>query len=168
MKQLATDRLSIRRMTVDDAEFILRLLNEPSWLRFIGDRNVHTLDDARAYISGPVDMYSRLGIGFCVVEMTGVATPIGMCGLTKRDYLEDIDLGFAFLPQHWGRGYAREAASEVLRYGKEELKLKRVVATTRLDNLASQVLLDRVGFQFESLIVRPDSQRTLKLYAVNY
>jgi RimJ/RimL family protein N-acetyltransferase len=168
MKQLATDRLRIRRMTVADAEFILQLLNEPSWLRFIGDRNVHTLDDARTYVSGPMDMYSRLGIGLCIVEMNGAATPVGICGLTKRDYLEDIDLGFAFLPHHWGQGYAREAASEVLRYGKEELKLKRVVATTRLDNLASQVLLDRIGFQFESLIVRPDTQRTLRLYAVNY
>jgi len=153
-------------MVPADAPFILGLLNEPSWLRFIGDRGVRTLEEARSYIvSGPIDMYARLGIGFCIVEAKDAKEPLGICGLAKRDYLDDIDIGFAFVPRCWGHGYAREAAFEVLRDAKKRLQLRRVVATTRVDNLASQGLLERLGFQFERLIVRPDTGRSLRLYA---
>lgn len=153
-------------MMLADAPFMLGLLNEPSWLRFIGDRGVRTLEDARSYIlSGPMGMYDRLGVGFCVVEARGSREPLGICGLAKRDFLDDIDLGFALLPRYWGHGYAHESASEVLRDAETRLKLRRIVATTRLDNIASQGLLERLGFQFERLIVRPDTGRTLRLYA---
>ena len=107
MKVLDTERLSLRWLSAEDAAFILGLLNEPSWLRFIGDKNVHSLDDARAYIAkGPVDMYRRLGFGLYLVELRKDATPIGLCGLIKRDSLEDVDLGFSLLPAFWGQGYA--------------------------------------------------------------
>src|SRR5437870_3683417 len=112
-------------MSPDDAEFILQLLNEPSWLQFIGDRGVRTLDDARAYIiKGPVEMYARLGFGFYVVELKVDRIPIGMCGLVKRDYLDDVDIGYALLPRYWAKGYAYEAASAVLAYGTDDLGLK--------------------------------------------
>jgi len=167
MKQLATERLIVRRISMDDAAFILQLLNEPGWLRFIGDRGVRSLDDARAYIqSGPLETYSRLGIGFGVVTLKAAGAPMGICGLTKRDYLDAPDLGFAFLPEHWGKGYAREAAAAVLTHGREQLKLRRVLATTRVDNFASQRVLECLGFRFERTVVRPDTGRELNLYAV--
>ena len=101
MKTLVTDRLIIRRMSTTDADFMLALLNEPSWLRFIGDRGVRTREDAQAYIlQGPVAMYERLGFGFCLVQSRESAHPLGICGLTKREYLDSPDLGFAFVPQH--------------------------------------------------------------------
>lgn len=122
MNVLETDRLILRWLSPEDAEFILRLLNEPSWLRFIGDKGVRTIEDARAYIlKGPIDMYSRLGFGLYLVELKEPAFPIGMCGFIKRDSLEDVDIGFAFLPAYWGKGYAYEAAAAVMAYGEKYL-----------------------------------------------
>jgi RimJ/RimL family protein N-acetyltransferase len=153
MKVLETDRLVLRRMSVDDAEFELRLLNEPSFLRFIGDRGVRTLEDARAYIlKGPVDMYERLGFGLYITELKGEGVPIGICGLVKRDFLEDVDIGFAFLPGFWGQGYAYEAASAVMEYAKGALGLKRIVAITNPDNQSSIRLLEKLGFRFDRMI----------------
>jgi len=153
MKVLETDRLVLRRMSTDDAEFELRLLNEPSFLRFIGDRGVRTLEDARAYIlKGPVDMYERLGFGLYITELKGEGVPIGICGLVKRDFLEDVDIGFAFLPGFWGQGYASEAASAVMEYAKGTLGLKRLVAITNPDNQSSIRLLEKLGFRFDRMI----------------
>jgi RimJ/RimL family protein N-acetyltransferase len=153
MKVLETDRLVLRRMSVDDAEFELRLLNEPSFLRFIGDRGVRTLEDARAYIlKGPVDMYERLGFGLYITELKEEGVPIGICGLVKRDFLEDVDIGFAFLPGFWGQGYAYESASAVMEHAKGALGLKRLVAITNPDNQSSIRLLEKLGFQFDRMI----------------
>jgi len=153
MKVLETDRLALRRMSVEDAEFMLGLLNEPSWLRFIGDRGVRTLEDARAYIlKGPVDMYDRLGFGLYLTELKGEGVPIGICGLVKRDFLEDVDIGFALLPGFWGQGYAYEAAAAVMEYGKEALGLKRIVAITNPENHSSIRLLEKLGLKFDRMI----------------
>ena len=153
MKVLETDRLVLRRMSVDDAEFELRLLNEPSFLRFIGDRGVRTLEDARAYIlKGPVDMYERLGFGLYITELKSEGVPIGICGLVKRDFLADVDIGFAFLPEFWGQGYAYEAAAAVMEYAKGELGLKRIVAITNPDNQSSIRLLEKLGLKFDRMI----------------
>ena len=153
MKVLETDRLVLRRMSVEDAEFMLGLLNEPSWLRFIGDRGVRTLEDARAYIlKGPVDMYDRLGFGLYLTELKGEGVPIGICGLVKRDFLEDVDIGFALLPGFWGQGYAYEAAAAVMEYGKEALGLKRIVAITNPENHSSIRLLEKLGLKFDRMI----------------
>lgn len=166
MKTLATDRLTIRRMSVDDAPFMLRLLNEPTWLRFIGDRGVRTLDDARRYIeTGPVENYARLGFGFYLVELREDGSPIGICGLAKRDYLHDVDIGYALLPQHEGRGYAFEAGRAVLAHARDDLGLARIVATTRAVNAGSQKVLDKLGLRFERVINHPDDGRELLLYA---
>ena len=150
MLVLQTDRLILRRYTLDDAEFIVRLVNDPSWLRFIGDKNVHDLDDARRYLrEGPLDMYERYGFGMFRVEERDGGTPAGMCGLIKRDTLPDVDVGYAFLPQFRGKGYAFEAASAVLEYGNRVFGLKRILAITSLDNAGSIRVLEKAGMKFE-------------------
>lgn len=161
MKVLETDRLILRWLTLDDAEFVLRLLNEPSWLRFIGDKGVRTIDDARGYIlKGPVDMYTRLGFGLYLVELKEEGCSIGMCGLIKRDSLKDVDIGFAFLPGYWGEGYAYEAAAAVLTYGEKVLGLNRIVAITSPDNDRSAKLLEKLGLRFEEMLkLSPDADR---------
>lgn len=168
VKVLETERLILRRMAAGDAGFILGLLNEPSWLRFIGDRGVRTLEDARAYISnGPVASYERHGFGLYLVEPKGGGEPAGICGLIKRDSLEDVDLGFAFLPQFWGRGYARESAAAVLDYGRRRLGLRRVVAVTSVDNDASIRLLEKLGFRFEKPVRLSADDDEVKLFALD-
>jgi RimJ/RimL family protein N-acetyltransferase len=168
LKVLETDRLIIRRMSIDDSRFMLGLLNEPSWLHFIGDRGVRTIGDAQSYIlKGPVEMYARLGFGFCIVEMKIATCPIGICGLAKRDYLDDVDIGFALLPQYCGKGYAYESANAVLKYAKNELALKRVVATTRSGNHSSANLLRKLGLRFERIVKHPDGNRELELFAID-
>ena len=163
---LVTSRLALRRLTEADAPFMLRLLNEPSWLRFIGDRGVRTLDEAAAYLAkGPIDMYQRLGFGLLLVERTLDGAALGICGLIKRDTLPDVDLGFAFLPEHWGRGYAVEAAAAVLAAAARDAGLRRVVAITSLDNERSIRLLEKLGFRFDRLIGGPDGAQ-LRLFAV--
>ncbi|MDP9109735.1 MAG: GNAT family N-acetyltransferase, partial [Pseudomonadota bacterium] len=105
MKILGTTRLTLREFSEDDAAFYLRLVNEPSWLRYIGDKGVRTLDDARAAIrNGPIAMRARYGFGLYLCALSGSGVPIGMCGLIKRDTLPETDLGFAFLPEYWGQG----------------------------------------------------------------
>jgi RimJ/RimL family protein N-acetyltransferase len=150
---LETERLALRRLTADDAEFVRELVNEPSWIRFIGDRGVRTLDDARAYLeNGPVAMYRRFGFGLWVVELKETGEATGLCGLIKRDALADVDIGFALLPRYWNRGYALESARAVLAYGREVLELDRIVAITSPDNAASIRLLEKIGLRFEQTI----------------
>ncbi len=154
---LETPRLRLRRLEPGDAPFILDLLNQPSWLQYIGDKGVRTLDDARRYIEqGPLVMYARLGFGLYLVELKDGSLPIGLCGLLKRDSLDDVDLGFAFLPAYWSQGYAREAASAALAQGEQAFGLRRIVAITLPDNRSSIRLLQAVGFAQE---------RTLRLAA---
>jgi RimJ/RimL family protein N-acetyltransferase len=163
---LQTERLVLRRVTVDDAEFILVLLNEPSWLRFIGDKGVRTVDDARAYIlKGPVAMYDRTGFGLYLTELKETRTPLGLCGLIKRDGIDDVDIGFAFLPIFWGKGYGVESASAVMAYGKNVLGIQRIVAITSADNYASIRLCENLGLKFERMIRLPKDDAEIKLYA---
>ena len=166
MKVLETDRLNLRWLSTDDAEFILELLNEPSFLRFIGDKGVRTLDDARDYIlNGPADMYTRLGFGLYLTELKDGSVPIGICGLLKRDGLEDVDIGFAFLPKFWARGYAYESAAAVMAYGKTVLGLNRIVAITSPDNYASGRLLEKLGLRFERMIHLSNDAPEVRLFA---
>lgn len=166
MRELETDRLRLRPMTFGDADFIVALLNEPSFLRFIGDKGVRDRASACRYLeAGPLASYARFGFGLLCVELRPASVPIGICGLLKRDTLEDVDVGFAFLPGYWGLGYAREAASAVLAQGREEFGLKRIVAITSLDNEASIRLLGRLGFRFERATrLTPDAEE-VKLFS---
>jgi RimJ/RimL family protein N-acetyltransferase len=165
---LETDRLILRRLTAADAEFMFELVNDPSWLRYIGDRGVRNLDDARNYIlDGPVAMYDRLGFGLYLVELRDTGAPIGICGVLKRDSLDDVDIGFAFLPRHWGNGYAFESAAAVKAYANEALGLRRLVAITSPDNDASIRVLERIGFRFEKMIRGHGDAEELRLFAAD-
>ncbi|MGE6257976.1 GNAT family N-acetyltransferase [Heyndrickxia sporothermodurans] len=168
MKILETERLTLRLQTTNDAEFIMELLNDPSWFQFIGDRGVRTIEEARSYIlNGPVHMYEQFGFCLYLVERKEDQIPIGICGLVNRDSLDDIDIGFAFLPKYWGKGYAYEAASAVMTYAKDTLELKRIVAITTQDNHASAKLLEKIGLKFERLVRLPNDDEELRLFAYN-
>jgi ribosomal-protein-alanine N-acetyltransferase len=146
---LATQRLTLRHLGWQDAGFIVQLLNEDGFLRYIGDKGVRTLTDAREYIdNGPVDSYRRHGFGLYLTSLHE-GTPLGICGLVKRDSLTDVDVGFAFLSQHWGKGYATESASAVLDYGRSTLRLGRIVAITAPDNHGSMAVLAKIGLKLE-------------------
>jgi RimJ/RimL family protein N-acetyltransferase len=166
MTVLETERLSLRRFCDGDAEFILRLLNEPSFLRFIGDRGVRTADDARTYVrNGPMASYERFGFGLYLTTLKDDGTPIGMCGLLKRDSLEDVDIGFAFLPDFWSKGFAYEAAAAVMALGKREFGLERIVAVTNPDNAGSIRVLEKLGLIFERMVRLSDESQEIRLYA---
>lgn len=165
MKVLETDRLNLRRLSTEDAEFILELLNDPAFLRFIGDKGVRTLEDARNYIlNGPMEMYARLGFGLYLTELKESSIPIGICGLIKRDTLEDVDIGFAFLPQFCSKGYGYEAAAAVMAYGTDVLGLRRIVAITSRDNVTSGRLLEKLGLQFERMIRLSKDAEEIRLF----
>lgn len=161
-----TPRLIIREFTNADGEFIIELLNTASWLKYIGDRKVKNIEDAQAYLSkGPMKGYKEYGFGLnCVVLKEG-NLPIGMCGLIKRETLQDVDIGFAFLPQYEGKGYARESTMAVLDQAKQ-LELKRLVAITLPDNERSIRLLESVNMHFEKMIQFPDEKEKLMLFAI--
>lgn len=158
----------MRRLVLDDAAFILELLNEPAFLENIGDRGARTLADARRYIArGPVASYRKFGFGLYMVELKDSGAPIGICGLLKRDWLADVDIGFAFLQKYWSRGYARESAAAVMHYGWTTLRLKRIVAITKPTNQPSITLLERLGLRFEKNITQPDHGGENKLFAAS-
>jgi RimJ/RimL family protein N-acetyltransferase len=166
MKVLETERLILRWLTVEDDEFILELLNDPSWLRFIGDRGVKTLADARGYISKTlIAMYERLGFGLYLTELKDEGVPIGICGLIKRDSLEDVDIGFAFLPKYRRKGFAYESASAVVEYGKRTFGLNRIVAITSPDNYGSARVLEKLGLHFERMVKLSDDSAEVSLFS---
>lgn len=163
---LETSRLRLRLLDEGDAPFILELLNDPDWLRFIGDKGVRTLDAARTYIAnGPVAMVRRLGFGLYLTELRDTGTAVGICGLIKRDALDDVDLGFAFLPQFRAHGLAREAAAGVMAYGRDTLRIPRIVAITAPDNARSIRLLEELGLRFARTMRMPGDDHEVRIYA---
>lgn len=169
MKILETNRLILRRFTSDDSAFILELLNEPAWKRYIGDRGIDSLESARQYLeSGPMVSYEKHGFGLYAMQQKIDSTLVGMCGLLKRDGLDDVDMGFAVLSRFEGQGLAREAAAATLEYGREKLGLKRVVAITTVDNERSARLLERLGMRFERMVQLSDDAEQLRLYSIAF
>lgn len=167
MHVVDTARLRVRWFDPSDGAFIVELLNQPSWIRFIGDKDVKTHEDALRYLEhGPIAMYRRVGFGLYAVELKETGERIGMCGLIKREALQDVDLGFAFLPSFWRNGYAFEAASAVLSYGRRSLGLRRVVAIVSKDNVRSRKLLERLGFHLENVVRFQPADEELDLYAL--
>jgi len=166
MTVIRTERLALRELALDDAEFILELLSEPAFLRFIGDKGVRTVAGAREYLlKGPMDSYVRHGFGLYAVCLLG-GTPIGICGLVKRDGLADVDIGFAFLSRHSSKGYAFESASAVLAHAREVLGMQRVVAITSPENLGSTAVLEKIGLKFERMIRLAKDGDELKLFGI--
>jgi len=163
---LETERLTLRHATTADDRFIFELVNDPAFIRNIGDRGVRTLADAERYVlDGPIASYEKFGFGMYVVEVRESGTPIGLCGFVKRDWLPDVDIGFAFLPQYRSQGYARESASAVRRYGHEVLGLTRIVAIVSPENADSIRLLERIGLRFEGMVRPVNEDADIKLFA---
>lgn len=167
MKTLRSERLVIRLLSVADNDFILRLYNCDSFMQYIGDKSLRTLTDATRFIEeGPMQMYADHGVGLYRVELATDATALGVCGLLKRDTMEDVDLGFAFFPEFEGCGYALESAQAVLQDAGVRLGLKCVVAFTSDDNYRCIGLLDRLGFHFEKALLLENDQAAMKLFSV--
>jgi len=149
----------------DDAAFMLTLLNEPSFVRNIGDRGVRTIADAESYITaGPLASYERFGFGLYIVQLKRSGASIGICGLLKRETLRDVDIGFAFLPRFWSRGYAFESAAAVREHARNDIGLQRLVAIVDPVNAGSIRVLEKLGFTFERMIRLGDEQKDLKLF----
>ena len=178
MKILETERLILREMDEHDDEFIYDLLNQPSFIKYIGNRNVHGTQRAREIIRDRyIAAYRDYGYGLWGVELKSqepeirnpkseIQNPlIGMCGFVRREGLPDADIGFAFLPQFERKGYAYESARAVMDYGRETLGLKRVLAITSLDNESSIKLLGKLGFNYEGLMTLPDATEEIKLFS---
>jgi ribosomal-protein-alanine N-acetyltransferase len=174
MSVIQTPRACLRELDFGDAEFILELLNEAGFIRFIGDKGVRTIAGARDYIlQGPMDSYARNGFGLYAVCLRGHApnaelagTPIGICGLVKREGLTDPDVGFAFLSRYWSKGYAVESAAAVVAHAREILNLGRIVAITSQDNMQSIAVLEKIGLKFERTIRLVDHSPELKLFGL--
>lgn len=159
---LETKRLILREFRVDDAEFILNLLNTPGWLKYIGDKNVRTREDAVSYLeNGPIKSYKENGFGLWMTLLKNTKTPIGMCGLINRDSLEDIDIGFALLPEYSNSGYGYEIAQATMDYAYDSLGIRKVVAITNSNNIRSIKLLNKLGLHFERKIKLSDDDLVL-------
>ncbi len=162
-----TRRLAIRPLTLDDAGFVWELLNDEDFLKFIGDRGVRTVDDAIEYLKqGPLEMYERLGFGLWCVELKTTHTTIGICGLLKRDWLDDADIGFAFLPEFRGKGYAFEASRAVIAHAIDTLGIQRLAAIVSPANAKSQSLLGRLGMRFRSMVRAPGADHDVQLFTI--
>jgi [ribosomal protein S5]-alanine N-acetyltransferase len=162
---IETERLILRKFTIDDAAFMLELLNTPAWLRFIGDKNVRTIEEAEQYLlNGNIRSYREFGFGFYVVVIKETQELIGICGIVKREGLDDIDIGFGFLPQFIGKGYGYEAASATLDYALNNLKIKRIVAIVNPENAVSIALIRKIGLQFEKMIQMSPKDIELMLF----
>jgi len=162
---LETERLSLREFNTTDATFIIQLLNSKGWLKFIGDRHIKTLEQAENYLTnGPMKSYSVNGFGLSMVELKNTHTPIGMCGLIKRDNLPDIDIGFAFLEEFMGNGYAFEIAQATINFAKESLKKETILAITLPTNVRSINLLKKIGMKFEKNFSFEGSTEELMLF----
>ena len=169
MKIIETERLLLRHITGDDAEFIFELVNEPGWIQNIGDRGVRTIDDARRFIADRLAAsYERFGFGLYLVELKETGAPAGMCGLVKRDSLEDVDIGFAFLERFWSKGYAFESASAVMDYAQNALGLKRIAAIVSPGNPGSIKVLKKIGMDFERMIKMPGEEEEIKFFARDF
>jgi len=161
-----TPRLNIRELTVDDAEFVFGLVNEPSFLANIGDKGVRNLEDARQFIlEGPWASHREQGYGQFLVELKEGGDQIGVCGLLYREALDVSDIGCAFMPQYWRRGYAFEAACAVMEYGRSTLGIEKIVGLTSEENVASIKALEKLGMSFERMVKMSDDDPGTALYS---
>ncbi|MCP9769578.1 N-acetyltransferase [Lacihabitans sp. LS3-19] len=167
MTIIETDRLTLRKFNLNDAVFILELLNTPLWLKFIGDKGVKTIQEAENYLkNGSLKSYEEKGFGLYLVEEKTTKSPIGMCGFIKRDELENLDLGFAFLPEYIGKGYGYEAANACIKFGKDVLGFEKIAAIVNPENEASNSLLVKLGFVLEKQIAFGENATLVNLYGI--
>lgn len=168
MKLLETKRLTLQELTPNDASFIYDLLNEPAFHKYIGDKGIRNHNAALEYLEdGPIASYENHGYGLYLVKETATNSSIGICGLKKRDVLKIPDLGYAFLKEFWGNGYATEAGRVVIEYAKNELKLSRVAAITHIKNEQSIKVLNKLGFQFKEIVTLSGFEGPNKLFEID-
>jgi RimJ/RimL family protein N-acetyltransferase len=166
MKVLQTQRLQLYRITEADAPFYVKLFNSESWLAYIGDRNVHTIASAEAYIrKNYLSSYKKYGYGSYAVRLKETEETIGACGLYKRDDLDHPDIGFAFLTEHLGKGYGYEAASAVMEYARNDLGIDTILGFTVEDNIASVKLLEKLGLKQKGSYIFKDDPVELLLFS---
>lgn len=163
---LQTERLILRKLTLDDTDFIIELVNSPGWLKYIGYRNIHTTEDAVKYLQdGPMKSYEQNGFGLWLIQLLTEQKPVGMCGLLKRDALEFPDLGYALLPAYEGKGYITEAASACLEYVHQHLHISKLLAITNLDNEKSIRVLEKLHFAFERFMNMSGVDHPVRLFS---
>lgn len=169
MHLIKTTRLIIREAELQDANFIMELLNTPSWIEYIGDRGINTILDAEDYITNKlVGSYKKNGFGLFIMELAGKKQQIGLCGLIQRDYLDAPDIGFAILPSYEGLGYTNEAATSVIHYAQYHLKLNVIYGITTENNIKSQQLLTRLGLGYDRNITSDKENEIFMLYKLEY
>ena len=162
---IETDRLLLREMSTADADFMLAILNDPDFIRYIGDRGVRTQGQARDYLTDRVlKSYTEHGFGMYAVERKTDQVVIGICGLVRREHLDAPDIGFAFLPEFRNAGYGLESAAAVLEFTVGKLRIDRVLAIATPDNLASNALLERLGMRLEQVTRLAEDDANLNLY----
>lgn len=160
-----TQRLHLEKLALTDAPFIFKLVNEPGWIKFIGDRGIRNMEDAEAYIiNGPQKSYADFDFGLFKVSLQN-GTPIGLCGLLQRDYLDHPDIGFAFLAEFTGKGFALEAAEATIQYANETLNEKTIMATTLPENEKSISLLEKLGLRFVKMLKTSLDGPEVKLFS---
>lgn len=169
MTVLETERLLLERLTSNDDAFIVELLNEPAFLKYIGDRGVRNQEDARNYIStGPASKFDTDGFGLCRVTLKESGDAIGICGLLRRETLDDVDIGYAFLRRHRQQGYAQEAAAGTLKWARESLGFQRVIAIVTPNNEPSIQVLRKIGMEYESMVRLVEDESELMLFATDW
>lgn len=167
-KTYETERLLIKLVDIDDAEFLLQLLNTEKWLKNIGDRNVHSLGDAQKYVREKnLPQIERLGFGNAVVILKSNSEKIGTVGLYDREGIDGVDIGFAFLEEHEGKGYAYESAKKIMDVGINEFGIKKVSAITLPENFSSIKLIEKLGLKFKEVVRIPNDTEDLNLYELN-
>lgn len=165
---IVTERLSLREMSAADAGFVLEILNDPGFIRFVGDRGVRSLEDAARYASERfVESYRQNGFGLWLVETKDEKVPVGMCGLLKRKELNVVEVGYAFLPSFRARGYAFEAAAAVKTYARDVLKLPRLHAVVNPDNAVSIRVIEKLGMKYEHPVRLLGESSDISLYSTD-
>ena len=167
MALIETERLQMRRLTRDDADLLLAVWNDPTFIRFVGDRGIRTITEAVAgFEEGPLKLYEEYGYGPFRVALKASDTPIGICGLFRRDWLDEPDIGFGLLPEFCGHGYGFESAEAVVKHARSELRLPRLAAIVSPDNKASIALLEKLGLQFERMATTGEDEHEVRVYAI--
>ncbi len=166
--RLDTGRLVLRRVTLDDADLMFAVWNDPAFVRNVGDRGIRTIDQAREAVrAGPLKLYEHHGFGPCAMVLKASGKRIGICGLFQRDNLDRPDIGFAVLPGYRGQGYAGEAALAVLAHARDDLALNHICAIVAPGNAPSIALVERLGLEFKGMITMPGEDKAVRLYNIS-
>lgn len=162
---ITTERLFLRPTNIEDSSFIFELMNTPKWIKNIGDRNIQSPLDAENYIKEKmIPQLEKLGYSNYTVIRKDDHVKLGSCGLYNREGIEGVDIGFAFLPQYEGKGYAYESANKLMALAFSEFNIKKVSGITIEENTASRKLLEKLGLKFSKIIRLPDDDVDLLLY----